>query len=70
MGGGFGAFLAHSNIVNFIKDVDFPCSKQDLINHAEDHNAPQKIIEALEKLPDKEYTSIADVTENMVKSKV
>lgn len=63
--GGFGAFLAHSSILNHIKDAQFPCSKQDLIDLAEDSHAPEKVIEALEKLPDKEYISTSDLTEHL-----
>lgn len=64
-GGGFGAFLAHSSVANYIKDVGFPASKQDLITVAEDHHAPEKVIEALEKLPDVEFKSVGEVTEHL-----
>lgn len=64
-GGGFGAFLQHSNVLNHLKDVQFPCTKQDLINAAEEDHAPDKVIEALDRLPDKEYASTADVTEHL-----
>lgn len=64
-GGGFGAFLAHSNVANYIKDAEFPISKQDLITIAEDHHAPEKVIEALEKLPDIEFKTVGDVTEHL-----
>lgn len=65
-GGGFGAFLAHSNVLNHLKDIHFPCSKQELIDHATEAHAPQKVIDALEKLPDRQYTSTADLTEHLV----
>lgn len=64
-GGGFGAFLQHSNVLNHLKDVQFPCSKQDLIDAAEDDHAPEKVIEALEKLPDIEYKSTTEITEHL-----
>ena len=67
MPGGFSTFLAHSNIINFVKDAGFPCSKQDLINEAEDHNAPQDVIEALEKLPDQVYNTLTDVRDKLPK---
>lgn len=64
-GGGFGAFLTHSSVANFIKDAEFPAWKQDLINLAEDHHAPEKVIEALEKLPDMEFNNVGEVTEHL-----
>jgi len=64
-GGGFGAFLAHSSVLNHLKDAQFPCSKQDLIDLAEDDHAPEKVIEALEKLPDIVFTSTSDITEHL-----
>lgn len=64
---GFSVFLAHSKIVNYIKDADFPCSKQDLINEAEERDAPQNVIESLEKLPDQVYNTLTDVTDKLGK---
>lgn len=64
-GGGFGAFLAHSSVLNHLKDAQFPCSKQDLIDLAEDNHAPEKVIEAIEKLPDKMFDSTSDLTEHL-----
>jgi hypothetical protein len=64
-GGGFGAFLTHSNVANYIKDAGFPATKQDLVNMAEDHHAPQNVIKAIEKLPDMEFKTIGEVTEHL-----
>ena len=50
-----------ANIAHFLEGIDFPASKDDLVNHAEDNNAPQEVIDILENLPDQEYTSMADV---------
>ncbi|MEN6519933.1 MAG: DUF2795 domain-containing protein [Armatimonadota bacterium] len=50
-----------ANIANFLEGIDFPASKDELVNHAEDNNAPQDIIDILEKLPNREYTSMADI---------
>ena len=64
-GGGFGTFLAHSNVAGYIKDIEFPASKQDLITAAEDHHAPEKVIELLEKLPDIDFNSVGEVTQHL-----
>lgn len=55
-----------SSIYNFLKDIDFPASKQEIITHAEDSNISQDIIDRLDQLPDKQYNSIADVVKEAV----
>ena len=51
-------------LVEFVKDIDCPCSKQDVVTHAEEKDAPRKVIELLEKLPDKVYSSSSEVVEH------
>ena len=60
---GLRDFLSNFNIGDYFKGVEFPCSKQELIDFAEEHSAPERIIEMLDKLPDKEYESIMQVVE-------
>ncbi len=62
MAGGFSP----GDIYNFIKEIDFPASKQDLILAAEEHDAPQQVIDKLHDLPDREYESVADVVKEAV----
>ena len=45
-----------------LKDIDYPVHKKDLIKHAKNHDASDKVIEVLEDLPDKEYRNAADVS--------
>lgn len=49
-----------STLVQYITGLDFPTNRQRLIYHAQFKNAPQEIIEALKRLPDKEYKSISE----------
>jgi hypothetical protein len=42
-------------VQKFLSGMDYPASKQDLIEHARKQNADQDVIEALEHLPDREY---------------
>ena len=48
--------------MDFLKDVDYPASKDDIITLAEDHMVSKDIMSRLEQLPDREYISLADVT--------
>lgn len=50
-----------ANIANFLEGIDFPASKDEIVNYAEDNNAPQEIIDVMDQLPDQEYNSMADV---------
>ena len=37
-------------------------NKEDLVKHAKDRDASDKVMQDIENLPDKEYTSAADVS--------
>lgn len=45
-----------------LKGVDYPASKEDLINHAKQQSADQDAISALEQIPDQEYETPAEVS--------
>lgn len=38
-----------------LKGVDYPVSKQDLINHAEQQGADEDALSALKQIPDRQY---------------
>ncbi len=46
-----------------LKGVDYPASKEELIEHAKKQGADDNAISALEQLPDQEYDSPTDVSE-------
>lgn len=48
-------------IEDFLKGINFPCSKDDLIAHARRNKAPQDILGTMGKLPARDYSSPADV---------
>lgn len=45
-----------------LKGVDYPASKQDLIEHAQQQGADEDAISALEQLPDEQYEAPTDVS--------
>ncbi len=49
-------------VTKYLKGIDFPANKDDLIDWAEDNEAPEDVIDMLEQLPDEEYESVSDVT--------
>ncbi|RJQ76080.1 MAG: DUF2795 domain-containing protein [Desulfobacteraceae bacterium] len=50
-----------ANVARFLKGIDFPAKKKDLINHAKHNDADQRVIETLNRMPDQEYGNMADV---------
>ena len=45
-----------------LKGVDYPASKEELIQHAQQQGADEKVREILEQLPDEEYETPAEVS--------
>lgn len=44
-----------------LKGMDYPASKQDLVQHAQKQGADQNLRSMLEQLPDQQYETPADV---------
>lgn len=55
------------NVQQYLAGVDYPATKQDLIDAASDNDAPQEVIEALSGVAEKEYGSAADVSAELGK---
>ena len=45
----------------YLKDVYYPANKLELMDRAEDTNAPPEILEKLNRLPDRNYLSLDDL---------
>lgn len=58
--GGTGGH-SFANITHQLKGIDFPVYKDDLVQYAKNHNAPQDVIDELQNFEDREYGSMADV---------
>ena len=50
-----------ANVAQSLSGIDFPASKQDLIQHAKKNNAEKEILDVLNQMPEEKYTSMADV---------
>jgi hypothetical protein len=49
--------LPPAQIEPFIKDIDFPVNKKNVIQHAQNNNANHEVIDTLKDLPDQEFNS-------------
>ena len=56
-----GLEYGKEDIEKYFSGVQFPAKKQDLINTARENNAPDSVMNVMEKLPDRVYNSADDV---------
>ena len=54
-------------IQKFLHGISFPVTKEEIIKVAQDNDAEQKVFEVLEKLPAKNYSSVAEITQELGK---
>jgi hypothetical protein len=50
-----------SNIAHHLKGIDFPASKDDLIQQAKKNGADSEVLESIKNMPDDEYTDMAGI---------
>ena len=55
------AHLSAADLQVYLKGMDYPAGKQDLITHARERNAPEDVIAVLEFFSERTYRSAADV---------
>lgn len=58
--------MAYANpiqIQKYLKGVDYPASREDLIRNAKKNGADESICASLEQLPDEDFQTPADVSE-------
>lgn len=52
-------------IEKYLRGVDFPAGKNDVIQCAEDNEAPDEVLSALNRLGDYQYNSPVDITKEV-----
>ena len=55
------AMVEEYQLIGLFRELHFPISKQELIEIAEEHNAPQRAIELLNLLPDTAFDSVGQL---------
>ncbi len=50
-----------SQMTMYLKNMDFPADKQKIISMAKDKGVPENVVQWLNKLPNKQYSSSSDV---------
>jgi hypothetical protein len=54
-------------VEKFLKGMDYPVSKQDIIQKAEEEGADDNVIETLNKLPERQYNSPVSISKELGK---
>lgn len=58
------AGYSDASIINYLQGIEFPATRQDMIDLCEDVNAPPQVMSFIEKMPDREYDSWMDLMES------
>ncbi len=54
-------------VEKYLAGVHYPSEKKNLVNNAQDKDAPDDVMDLLNKLPDKTYNSPIDITKEIGK---
>ena len=55
-------------VQTYLKGVDYPAGKEDLIERATEEGAPEDVLETLNGIADREYQTPADLAEELSES--
>jgi len=58
---GRGSGHSPANVTRFLKGIDFPAQKQDLVKQAQQNKAEKVVLDEIQKMEDGQYESMADV---------
>ena len=50
-----------SNIARHLSGIDFPANRDDLLQHAQMHEADDDVLDLIQHMPQRDYGSMADV---------
>jgi len=64
-----GDGMQPTSITKCLGGMDFPAYKDDIMEYAEDNDADDELLETLEKLPDRQYGSVAEVVQGIGQSR-
>ncbi|EWY41763.1 hypothetical protein N825_24890 [Skermanella stibiiresistens SB22] len=56
-----------TDVTKHLKGIDFPAGKPDILKHAKQQGADQGVIELIDKMPDGQYETMADVMKGVGK---
>lgn len=63
------ATITPAQVEKYLKGMEFPGHKDDLVQKARENRAPQQVIDIISRLPEKEYTKPTEITKEIGKKK-
>lgn len=54
--------VSTARVLEYLQGIDLPKSKSDLVKFAQSKNAPEDVIDFLNRLPDQQFRNAADIT--------
>lgn len=57
----FFAQRTAARLPKYLDDVIFPCTRRQILEYAEDNEAPDALLDAIENLPNRRYADIGEV---------
>ncbi len=61
----YGIFRTPAQLRCYLNDIIFPCSRTEILRCAEDNEAPDLILDAIEDLPERRYISVSDIINHL-----
>lgn len=52
-------------VQKYLKGMDYPASRNDIVKHAKSHGADKNVLQTLQKLPSEQYETAADVSQEI-----
>ncbi|HZD59845.1 MAG TPA: DUF2795 domain-containing protein [Anaerolineae bacterium] len=59
--------VSTAKVSQFLEGIDFPADKKRIVDYAREKNAPQDVLNVLERMPEGTYYSMAGVWDAMSK---
>ena len=61
------AHLSAADLQSYLRGMDYPAGRQDLVARAKENGAPESVIDVIEQFGDRTYRSAAEVSEEFGK---
>lgn len=54
-----------SDVLHYLQDIDFPADRDTVIRHARRRDATEELLQRLDRIPNRDYGSLADVMKGL-----